>query len=73
MWARKCLSSMGMSGHKSAGPLRACVKFADCCDPSSVGTLTCVKMIETCVESAFTTVSKRYAIADHFFYFGEDD
>jgi hypothetical protein len=27
-------------------------------DPSSVGTLTCVKMIEMFVESAFVTVSE---------------
>jgi hypothetical protein len=32
-------------------PLRACVKVANCCDPSSAGTLICVKTIETCVES----------------------
>jgi hypothetical protein len=37
-------------------PLRACVQVADCCDPPFAGTLTCVKMIETCVESAFATV-----------------
>jgi hypothetical protein len=27
--------------------LRACVNVVDCCDPSSVGTLTCVKSLET--------------------------
>jgi hypothetical protein len=48
------------------------VKVADCCDPSSAGTLTCVKMIETCVESAFTTICMSFAIADRFFSFGED-
>jgi hypothetical protein len=48
-----------MSQHESAGPLRACVKVADYCDPSSAGTLTCVKSLEMCVESAFATVSKR--------------
>jgi hypothetical protein len=37
---------MGMSGHESAGPLRACVKVADYCDPSSAGTLTCIKSLE---------------------------
>jgi hypothetical protein len=36
--------------------LRECVKVADCCDPTSTDTLTCVKMIEMCVESTFTTV-----------------
>jgi hypothetical protein len=29
----KCRSTMGMSGHESAGTLRACVKVNDCCDP----------------------------------------
>jgi hypothetical protein len=57
---------------KVLDPLRACVKVADCCDPSSIGTLTCVKMIETCVESAFATVCVRFTIADRFFCFGED-
>jgi hypothetical protein len=32
---------------KVLDPLRACVKVADCCDPSSVGILTCVKTLET--------------------------
>jgi hypothetical protein len=31
--------------------LRACVKVADCCDLSSIGTLTCIKSLVTCVES----------------------
>jgi hypothetical protein len=44
---------MGMIGHASAGPLRACVKICDCYDPFSTGTLTRVKTIETCVENAF--------------------
>jgi hypothetical protein len=38
----------------SVGPLRACVKVTDCCDPSSTGTLTRVKTIETCVESVLS-------------------
>jgi hypothetical protein len=46
--------------------LRACVKLADCCDPSSAGILTYVKMIETCVESDFATVCVRTAIAGCF-------
>jgi hypothetical protein len=48
------------------------VKVADCCDPSSTDTLTYAKMIEMCVESTFATVCVRFAIADHFFWFGED-
>jgi hypothetical protein len=40
---------VGMSGHKSAGPLRACVKVADYSDPTSTGTLTCIKSLETFV------------------------
>jgi hypothetical protein len=47
-----------MIGHASVGPLRACVKVADYCDSSSIGTLTCVKSLETFVESTFTTVSE---------------
>jgi hypothetical protein len=54
-------------GTKVLDPLRACVKVADCCNPSSVVILTCVKSIETCVESAFATVSERFAILDWFF------
>jgi hypothetical protein len=49
---------MGMSGHKSAGPSRACVKVVDCCDPSFAGILTRVKMIKTCVQSVFATASE---------------
>jgi hypothetical protein len=73
-----CLACRTWSGHKSVvplvawvgtklvDPLRACVKVADCCDPPSTGTLTCVKSIETCVETAFATVSEWFALADHF-------
>jgi hypothetical protein len=50
-------------------PLRACVKVADYCDPSSAGTLTCVKMIETCAERVFATICVRFAIAAHFLLF----
>jgi hypothetical protein len=49
------------------------VKVDDCYDPSSIGTLTCIKRIETCVESDFTTVCMRFAIADHFLLFGKED
>jgi hypothetical protein len=58
---------------KVLNPLRACVKVDDCYDPSSIGTLTCIKRIETCVESDFTTVCMRFAIADHFLLFGKED
>jgi hypothetical protein len=40
-----------MIGHVSVGPLRACVKVVDCCDPSSAQTVTCVNTLEMCVES----------------------
>jgi hypothetical protein len=50
-------------------PLRECVKVADCYDPSSAGTLTCIKSIETCVESAFAIVCVRSAIAASFLLF----
>jgi hypothetical protein len=36
--------------------LRVCLQVADYCDPSFTGTLTCVKSLETCVESAFATI-----------------
>jgi hypothetical protein len=62
-WAHKCWSIRGMSGHESAGPLRACLI------QSSAGTLTCVKMIETCVESVLSTISEQFTIADCFFLF----
>jgi hypothetical protein len=54
-----CLACRAWSGYESAGPLwawmgtkvldtlRACVKIADCCDPSFAGILTCVKMLVT--------------------------
>jgi hypothetical protein len=42
---------MGMSGHVSAGPLRACVKVDDYYDPFSTCTLTYVKTIEMIVKS----------------------
>jgi hypothetical protein len=54
-WARKCWSFMDMSGHISASPSFACVKVDDYCDLFSTGTLTCVKIIEIFVESAFAT------------------
>jgi hypothetical protein len=58
-WARMCWSMMGMIGHASDGPLGARVGMKDieemdplrACLISSAGTITHVKMIETCVES----------------------
>jgi hypothetical protein len=37
---------MGMMGHFSAGPLWACVKIDNYCDPSSPGTPTRVQSLE---------------------------
>jgi hypothetical protein len=48
-WARKCLFARCMSGHESAGALK--VMFY----PSSTGTLTFGKSLETCVECDFAT------------------
>jgi hypothetical protein len=62
-----------MIGHVSAGPLRTYVKVANCCEPSSAGTLACVKTTEICVEGAFATVYMRFTIADRFLCFREDD
>jgi hypothetical protein len=45
IWARKCWSARDMSGHDSVVPLKGMMY------PSSVGTLTFVRMIEMCVES----------------------
>jgi hypothetical protein len=39
--------SLAMIGHFSAGLLWACVKVDYCCDPSSAGTLTRVKSLES--------------------------
>jgi hypothetical protein len=38
-------------GMKVLDPLRACVKVADYCGPSFVGTLTSVKSIVTSIEN----------------------
>jgi hypothetical protein len=59
---------MGMSGHVCAGPLRAYVKVDNCCDPFSLGTLTCIKTLETCVVTEYV----RSAIVGHFLLFGKD-
>jgi hypothetical protein len=50
-WVWKYWSARGLSGHESAGPLRACVKVADYYDPTFVGTLTCIKSLETFVRA----------------------
>jgi hypothetical protein len=36
---------------KVLGPLRACVKVADCCDPSFTSTLICVKSLKMLVSA----------------------
>jgi hypothetical protein len=59
-------SARGLSGHESVGSPKGMIY------PSSAGTLTCVKTIETYVERAFATVCVQSAIAGCFFYFGED-
>jgi hypothetical protein len=46
---------MGMNGYFSVCPLWACVKVADYCDSSFVGTLTCIKTIEYVCECNFAT------------------
>jgi hypothetical protein len=56
-------------GMQVLDPLRACVKVADCLDPSSAGTLTCIKTIETCVENAFGTICVRSIVAGCFLLF----
>jgi hypothetical protein len=65
IWARKCWSARGKSGHKNAGPFKGMFY------PSSIGTLTFVRMIETCIESDSATERVRYMIPGHFFCFGE--
>jgi hypothetical protein len=63
---------MGMSGYERVGHLWACVKVAYCCDLTITGTLTHVKSLEMCVESAFVTVFEQFTVAGRFFYFCED-
>jgi hypothetical protein len=58
-----------MSEYFGIGPLWTWVKNDDWCDPSSAGTLTHVKTIETCVESASATVCVQSAIAGCFLLF----
>jgi hypothetical protein len=44
-----------MIGHLGAGPIWACVKIDDCCDPSSTSTLAHIKSLKMSVEHAFAT------------------
>jgi hypothetical protein len=57
---------------KVLDPIRAFVKVADCCDPCSASTLTCIKPLETFCESAFATVPEQFTIMGYFICFGED-
>jgi hypothetical protein len=41
--------------------------------PFYTGTLTCVKSIITMCECVCATISKRFAVKDHFFSFGVDE
>jgi hypothetical protein len=59
-WAHECWSFMGM-----------CEGWW-LLDPSSVGTLTFIKMIETFVESTFITECVWPVVASYIFCFGED-
>jgi hypothetical protein len=52
-WARQCWSIMGLSGHFGAGPLWACMKVVDCCDPFFAGTLTHINSLEYVYECVF--------------------
>jgi hypothetical protein len=62
-WAHKCWSARGMSGHESTRPLKSMFY------PSTVGILTSVKSLETCVVSAFATECVRSVMVDHFLLF----
>jgi hypothetical protein len=58
-----------MSEYFGIGLLWTWVKIDDWCDPSSAGTLTRVKTIETCLESTSGTVCVQSAIAGCFILF----
>jgi hypothetical protein len=58
-----------MSEYFGTSPLWTWVRNDDWCDPSSAGTLTRVKIIETCVKSASATVCLQSAIAGCFLLF----
>jgi hypothetical protein len=71
-WVLRYWSFVDMSEYFGIGPLWTWVKNDDRCDPSSVATLTHVKTIETCVESASATVCVQSATTGCFLLFGED-
>jgi hypothetical protein len=58
---------MGMSGHESAGPLRACVKVDNCCDPFSVCTLTCVKTLVTVLRAFYHRIRMIHKSTSFYF------
>jgi hypothetical protein len=60
-------------GTKVLDPLRACVKFVECCDPYSTGTLTCVKMLVTVLRAFCHHIQMIHNSRSFFFCFGEDD
>jgi hypothetical protein len=62
-WACKCWSVRGMSGHKSAGPLKGMFY------PSYAGTLASIKSLVMMCESVCATGSERFAITDCIFFF----
>jgi hypothetical protein len=45
-WILRYWSFIGMIGYFGTGPIWACVKVVDCCDPSSVCTLTPINLLE---------------------------
>jgi hypothetical protein len=64
-----CLDVRTLSEYFGTGHLWTWVKNDDWCDPSSISTLTHVKMIEACIESTFATVCVQSAIAGCFLLF----
>jgi hypothetical protein len=68
-WVLRYRSFVDMSEYFGTGPLWTWVKNNVWCDPSSTGTQTRVKTIETCVESIFATVCVQSAIAGCFLLF----
>jgi hypothetical protein len=61
-----------MSEYFGSSPLWIWVKNDDGCDPFSAGTLTHVKMIEACVESALPPYACNLQQRVAFFCFDED-
>jgi hypothetical protein len=68
-WVLQYWSFVDISGYFDTDPLWTWVKNDDWFDPSFASMLTRVKMIETCVESAFTTICVQSAIAGCFLLF----